>query len=334
MNDKDFSMSLQLGFGGLLLIASLTDHCCHLIVKTKYHAIEHVIKLYKANKKSSASSSSAARNSGSEMFSTDEDEEFVVYDVDEVSMMEQHMLKHMSYGDVGQVSMGKVGRVIVNICIGVTQFCFCVGYSIFLGNTIYSLFPSEVCNNAIANVDNVSLVASVESNCELHHLGQLPSSNIKHSKRSVGALTNSSYQVQFGENTTLSSLLMTTDLSSGNLTELVTGTISNVSLTTEMPYSNVTSWTMANVTGSVIQSTAPSLKLLVLAPLPIFLLFALFRNVRKMGFISVIANISVFVGSASVFLYLVVGKLRINKKNVLKLLDIKFWYNVAVYIAE
>lgn len=281
--------SLQLGFGGLLLIALVTDHCCHLIVKTKYHAIRHVIELYKASTESS-----------------NEDDDIVIYDVDEASMIEQHMLKHMSYGDIGQISMGKVGRIIVNFCIAMTQFCFCVNYSIFLGNTVYSLFPSNVCYNGIVNVDNVSYVAKIEPYCELRYLGLVPSTIIKPTKRSIGTdFTNSSLLgVLPGENDT-----DTSDMPLTNLNGSVTSAFfENISTSTEMPFANATSMAMSNITGEVIQSTAPDLKLLVLAPLPFFLLFALFRNVRKLGFISVIANASILLGSASVFLYLIVGK--------------------------
>ncbi|XP_061169104.1 uncharacterized protein LOC133178388, partial [Saccostrea echinata] len=296
---------LGLGFGGLLLIALLTDHCCHLIVKTKYHAIKQVIAMYEAGKGTSKNST-AVKDSSSELFSSDEDEEIVIYDLDEKTLMEQHLLKHMSYGDIGQISMGKIGRIIVNICIGVTQFCFCVGYSIFLGNTIFSLFPAKVCNNAILNVDNVSVSSDVPS-CELRYLGLLPSSNIRPAKRSLSDLPNISFpEVQFTENITVSSL-MSSALLTGNLTDLVTTALPlNISSTMLAPHINATSAAMLNITGEVIQSTAPDLKLLVLSPLPIFLLFALFRNVRKLGFISVMANVSILVGSASVFLYLVI----------------------------
>lgn len=298
--------SLQLGFGGLLLIALLTDHCCHLIVKTKYHAIKHVIELYKASTESPNGASSSAGDSGAELFSDDEDDDIVKYDVDEVSLVEQHMLKHMSYGDIGQISMGKVGRIIVNFCIAMTQFCFCVNYSIFLGNTVYSLFPSSVCYNGIVNVDNVSSVAKIEPYCELRYLGLVPSTNIKPMKRSISTdFINSTFLgFTLEKNDTDTSNMPLT-----NLTGLVTSAFfENISTTTEIPLANATSITISNITGEVIQSTAPDLKLLVLAPLPFFLLFALFRNVRKLGFISVMANVSILLGSASVLLYLIVGK--------------------------
>lgn len=298
--------SLQLGFGGLLLIALLTDHCCHLIVKTKYHAIKHVIELYKASTESPNGASLSAGDSGAELFSDDEDDDIVKYDVDEVSLVEQHMLKHMSYGDIGQISMGKVGRIIVNFCIAMTQFCFCVNYSIFLGNTVYSLFPSSVCYNGIVNVDNVSSVAKIEPYCELRYLGLVPSTNIKPMKRSISTdFINSTFMgFTLEKNDTDTSNMPLT-----NLTGLVTSAFfENISTTTEIPLANATSITISNITGEVIQSTAPDLKLLVLAPLPFFLLFALFRNVRKLGFISVMANVSILLGSASVLLYLIVGK--------------------------
>ncbi|XP_033104483.1 amino acid transporter AVT3B-like isoform X2 [Anneissia japonica] len=52
-------------------------------------------------------------------------------------------------------------------------------------------------------------------------------------------------------------------------------------------------------------TTAPVFAILVLFPLPLFLLFVLLRNVRNMGPISVVANISIFVGYGVVLVTLV-----------------------------
>ncbi|XP_071947943.1 uncharacterized protein [Antedon mediterranea] len=54
-------------------------------------------------------------------------------------------------------------------------------------------------------------------------------------------------------------------------------------------------------------TTAPAFPILVLFPLPLFLLFVLLRNVRSMGPISVVANISIFLGYGVVLTSLIKG---------------------------
>lgn len=49
--------------------------------------------------------------------------------------------KQMSYGDIAWIATGKKGLALVNFALVYTQFGFCVGYFIFLGNTIQKLFP-------------------------------------------------------------------------------------------------------------------------------------------------------------------------------------------------
>ena len=53
---------------------------------------------------------------------------------------------------------------------------------------------------------------------------------------------------------------------------------------------------------------APDLRLLVLTPLPIFAGFAILRDVRHLGFVSVGADVSIFVGSVVTMLYMCAGK--------------------------
>lgn len=66
---------------------------------------------------------------------------------------------------------------------------------------------------------------------------------------------------------------------------------------------------MSNITGSIWRiSSAPSLKLLVLFPLPLFLLFTFVRRLRNLGGISVVANLCIFFGYFAVIYILSTGK--------------------------
>ena len=354
-----------MGIGGLVLIASLTDHCCHLLVKTKYHAIKHVIEIYKSKenvkpskrkKYSESKMNSTVYSSLSESDLTDDDfnkhdDDEVIIDMDEVSLMEHHMIKHMSYGDVGQVCFGKPGLYVVNACIAMTQFCFCVAYFIFIGNTIQALFPYEECRSAIQGVDNISMPLNSTPECKIMYLDIQPvvdnqkRLHILHRHgRSVAFSSNiSSLAVDFpnldianGDNliNNASSLAVNVpyldvaaDENSTNITTVVAPTTTefsssattssefspSLSPSTES-FSSTVSPELQNETephglvGFVLQTTSPNLIYLVASPLPIFIIFALIRSVRNMGWISILANLCIFVGCVSVLFYIFVGK--------------------------
>ena len=109
-----FCFPLQFGIVGLLLIALITDHCCHLIVKCKRYIIHKVCQEMKL------------LGSG-----TDRD----------VRQLESQLGRHMEYGDIGQYALGKAGIIIVNSCLVITQLGFCISYFVMIGNTAYKMFP-------------------------------------------------------------------------------------------------------------------------------------------------------------------------------------------------
>ena len=51
--------------------------------------------------------------------------------------------KRMLFGEIGRIALGKWGVLLVNIALIATQYGFCIGYFIFMGNTIASMFPTE-----------------------------------------------------------------------------------------------------------------------------------------------------------------------------------------------
>eukprot|EP00050_Salpingoeca_kvevrii_P015154 m.44036 g.44036 ORF g.44036 m.44036 type:complete len:490 (+) comp6184_c0_seq1:2677-4146(+) len=88
----------------LVVIAAATDYCCQLIVKCKVLA--------------------AAR----------------VRDQHGLSEQEhQHLMDTMQYGDVGEACFGRYGRYLIDLAVAFTQFGFCIGYAIFLGNMLSEL---------------------------------------------------------------------------------------------------------------------------------------------------------------------------------------------------
>ncbi|XP_052266888.1 uncharacterized protein LOC127868842 isoform X2 [Dreissena polymorpha] len=241
---------LLLGVGGLLLIAVLTDHCCLLIVKTKNHAINRIIAKYKkdSSDQSKGCNTFNRTNRGSVnddyiQSESDYSAHFGANDLErrnvnksDHTVMQEQISRSMSYGDVGYYCYGTFGLGIVNFFIALTQYGFCTGYFIFIGNTIHSLFPYNKCAT-----DSLSLAQTCTKDYSI-------------------------------------------DIS--NIANISNGT---------------------NSTGITINyiDFSPDLRLLVISPILIFILFALIRNVRYFGAISVIANVCILFGIVSVFGYLV-----------------------------
>ncbi len=101
----------------MLLIASATVHCCHLIVTCKKLAVLKILELEDDLINSTAILSPSKQK------------------------LRQRIERSLSYGDIAWVGAGKWGLALVNFGLVVTQFGFCVGYFIFLGNTFSNFFP-------------------------------------------------------------------------------------------------------------------------------------------------------------------------------------------------
>ena len=333
----DSCFSFQLGIIGFLVIAALTDHCCHLIATVKHHAIENLVqaqfsgnksgkprKYYTVNNRNGTPAlDSGVDDEDSDIKDTaplmgDRDDDIHSKDSEDDNDSEsdsiefrEHMFKHMTYGDIGKVSFGKAGVGIVNFCIALTQFGFCVAYCIFIGNTIHSLFPTKLCYT----VNGTSFCEKFDQEENLHVKRSVNDSDMLSSDISSPTLSNFSQQVP--QNISILSDLQTTLASiitklepNSTTTERTLAPI----ITTLEPNSTTTSpdiTTQPNVTAAEfireITSHAPDLKILVAAPVPIFIIFALIRSVRYLGIISMIANASILVGLVALFGFLLSG---------------------------
>lgn len=266
----------QLGIIGLLIIASITDHCCDLIVKCKYHAIEFVL-----DKQSSFRSSFSAHKSESSLKSFETSEDVTERSRQETAEIIKHMTRSLTYGDIGKLACGKFGAFIVNACVIFTQFGFCIGYCIFVGNTLFSLFPST----------NVSLNTTVTNPPTASYASAVTSANVSedYTQNNESLFTNTF---------DYSSLVQINDSSPSvpGSSQLVTITSSSVSPT-------------ANISSFITISDAPDLRLLVISPLPLFFVFSLLKNVRHLGFVSVGADISLFLGCTVTLIYISIGKI-------------------------
>ncbi|XP_021358618.1 uncharacterized protein LOC110453783 isoform X2 [Mizuhopecten yessoensis] len=313
---------LVLGVISLLIIAGLTDHCCHLIVKTKYHAMRVILGQFKVKRQLSQSSDryQAGNRLDCSGYSfngetTDSDGDHphtngvdrdlpnVDIEVNDLAKLEHHMMKHMSYGDVGRLSFGKSGLFVVNLFIGTTQFCFCVAYFIFIGNTIHKLFPLFVdCHNVTVNSTFTYPVSipttTLASMPHLHNGGVRAAGFTGLNMTTMELITTKKFTIP---ESNLSTSSLTTSTLPSNITLAPTVSPQNMSTT---PAENTTKpWKRL----CQDKSTAPDLKLLVLTPLPLFLIFALIRSIRNLSWISVVANVSILGGCIAVFLYMIVN---------------------------
>ena len=109
---------LQLGAVGLVIIATITDHCCQLIIKCKNAAVEMIL------------------NSSSKYQELQTEECY-----EEMAKIKETIENEMTLGDIGKIAVGPWGLRLVNTALIITQTGFCVAYFIFMGNTIVEMFP-------------------------------------------------------------------------------------------------------------------------------------------------------------------------------------------------
>eukprot|EP00172_Hildenbrandia_rubra_P003611 Plantae.Rhodophyta-Hildenbrandia_rubra.ctg6009.p1 GENE.Plantae.Rhodophyta-Hildenbrandia_rubra.ctg6009~~Plantae.Rhodophyta-Hildenbrandia_rubra.ctg6009.p1 ORF type:complete len:530 (-),score=94.97 Plantae.Rhodophyta-Hildenbrandia_rubra.ctg6009:1506-3095(-) len=101
------------GVVGLLVITYLNYHCCVLLIKVKRHV--------------------CPREEPVQM-TTNSDQATTPQVVEEP--------KHVTYGDVADTVAGPIARNLVTLALILTQFGYCVGYLIFMSQTIHDLIKS------------------------------------------------------------------------------------------------------------------------------------------------------------------------------------------------
>ena len=363
------SLCVQVGLAGLIIIATLTAHCCRLLVKCKYHAIKLILTHHSSSCSSLQGFNGPAQLENSDD-STDSDRDSSDESDFDVETMRKKLLQNFNYGDIGRLCMGKTGLTLVNTAVVITQFGFCVGYYIFVGNTVQSMFPLYNCSVPFTN----STVPGMASKClEVKHVNSLNVVHVDmedmtetlpgvlHNKKvlplqetseTTGQFQNRSSSVNSttsdiissfsrGENVTFASNQTTVNatvfdftvgenISETDLLSSRTASSYPVSVNTtaypSVPESSaldIQLWTqdppLFNTTSSahLINQTewklmrgkhVPDLRLLVIAPAVLFITMTLIRNLRHMGFISFIANFSIFVGCFEVLAYLFSGE--------------------------
>lgn len=161
---------IALGIAGLVIVATLTAHCCHLLAKCKYHAIRNILQKqntsiqHKVNHQPQchvmASTFEDRRdNDEGDDVSENDDEETI-----------KRLEQNMNYGDIGRLCFGTTGTTLVNAAVMITQFGFCIGYYIFLGNTLQSMFPLYNCSSV---VNNATFLGEVQHYLDVKQINSL-----------------------------------------------------------------------------------------------------------------------------------------------------------------
>ncbi|GFR68431.1 proton-coupled amino acid transporter 4 [Elysia marginata] len=266
---------LVLGLFGLTFIALMTDHCCHLIVKCKYHAIDRIL-----NRKKHGKGFIPVRQEDHDDDSDSDDSDTDELNRGTASEEYKKLQRNFTYGDVGKTAFGKAGLFIVNACLVFTQFGFCVSYFIFVGNTIHSIFPFTKPNATYGLFDLHNSTPSSPNSSLLPF--EEPSLNTL--MLNAAMERNSSMNDTADED--LSYLFMEADVNDDDPVHV--------------------SFEWMNMTKAAV-STGPDLKLLVLSPLPIFMAFAFLRDVRHLSSVSVFADFAIFMGCAVTLAYITIG---------------------------
>ena len=325
----------QLGIVGLVLVAVLTDHCCQLLIKVKYLVVDQFSDQYMFPSRRKHSSTSSAGS-----IHDDQVEEFA-------ALLRHRMQKNLTYPDLGRIIYGRSGAAMVNTFLLITQFGFCMNYYIFMGNILYSFLPVKMPMSSSpmesgfggfngtspgamitgtqhgdigrrSILDNITVIPTV-LNIAVDELGSVPNStdtilelNRHKNKSSTVApqdMDSLSTTVTNMLSTAIQSIVSTTAETTTDVNMNSTYGVTTVSPTEAASADNSSETYQHPHQASKIQRKGPSLALMVLLPAPLCIAFTLFRDVRRMGPISAVANLSVICGSLAVLVYILSGTL-------------------------
>lgn len=112
----------------MVVVAVITDHCCHLIIDCKKIVVERIV------------ARRIFENGGRDY---SDDQPITNNHHQQSALIHEEVESKITYGEVGKESMGVWGLRLVNIALLVSQAGFCINYVIFIGNTLGTLFPFD-----------------------------------------------------------------------------------------------------------------------------------------------------------------------------------------------
>ncbi|CAN8065785.1 unnamed protein product [Agarophyton chilense] len=122
------------GAVALIIITLITEHCCLLLIDVKNAS---PLALPTSTSEPFLRSEEPKRES-----STVESLEWSAEEDLEEMSEEPHTHHHASYGDIAEAVGGHTVGAVIHFAVVLTQFGFCVGYLIFLSQTLHDLFKS------------------------------------------------------------------------------------------------------------------------------------------------------------------------------------------------
>ncbi len=214
--------------------------------------------------------------------------------------------------------MGKLGTLLVNTSILITQFGFCIGYFIFLGSTTRSVMYEFVHFHSInsSNLTNTTPVISNYTTVISNYtplkdetvpginFTALPNRILKY-QDSLPPYTNVSsiHKRLEGESLLLAKSLQTNStLESSNNNSLWQLYSKPILRKLKNPFSH----------SSLQENKAWTFAVLLLIPAPFLILISFVRNLRKLGPVSVLANGAITGAFFAVGVYILVGKYIVN----------------------
>ena len=154
----------------MVAIGTLTAHCCHLLIKSKYHAIQHIVGLQRHPNNFSHQLSYRRKSFlqwklpcfklfTDHLINPDElkQEKSNIATKEDSLDVQKRLVKSLQYGDLARMCFGQWGVTFTNAAILITQTGFCVNYAIFTANALMSFFPVYTCTIQLQN--NVSIVS-------------------------------------------------------------------------------------------------------------------------------------------------------------------------------
>ena len=278
-------------------MAALTAHCCHLIVKVKYHAIKVVM-----NKRRAMGASSPRHHSAEE------------------KLMFRRLQRTMTYSDIGRVAFGKWGGRFVNIFLVITQVGFCMTYHIFIGSNIYSLISTadqETINHTQPGMGTIQQLGVLRQGYGDMSVLKKAQEDTNFLEKGILDLNHGLPNNQDGSHP-LQSVALSSRTQKGNSIAIqeenstsLPSPVYNISTqgtTSVDPSTTYHSSTPRPTEYHPLGGWLPPLALLVILPLPMFIGFTLFRNVRLMGFVSLLANGTMSAGYFVVVVYIIASE--------------------------
>ena len=340
------------------MIACLTDHCCQLMVRTKYFVIEILMEEERANRP--------------------------YHTPQEMAEYRANLERTIGYGDLGRIALGKWCAYLIDFAVWFTQFLTLVAYFIFLANTVYTLFPlrpaaiplnhsiptsyDDVDGGIVGNVCpidspnggfyepkinigvpmlNIPSINSPSAECSYSSGNQWESTRYRRSTFqmntpvvSAGEIDNLDSRSTFNDPVKFEKRQQDSSHHDKVDARLLNGSSTTTATTTTAPNSTVSPTTASTVPPTphlFLKSIAPDMKLLFFIPLPFFLCTSLIRELRVLSPLTVIATFALFVGAFSVLGFELTGNVLRADSSSKRILLLKAHLNlknsIRTYIA-